>query len=118
MTFFNWIVNYWSVLVGVIVILYIAGFAIVKFAGLPTKEQVARIKEWLKYAVTCAEQDLGSGTGQLKLRTVYDMFLSKFPITGKFVTFEMFSGWVDDALIWMKEQLEQNVRIAEIVKGE
>lgn len=118
MAFFNWITEYWSVLVGVAVILYIAGFAIVKFAGLPTKEQVARIKEWLKYAVTCAEQDLGSGTGQLKLRTVYDMFLTKFPVTGKFVSFEMFSAWVDDALVWMRQQLEQNVKIAQIVSNE
>ena len=109
--------NYWYVIVGIIAVLIVAGFAVYKFAGLPTKSQVAKIKEWLLFAVTKAEQELGEKTGQLKLRTVYDLFVSKFPTTAKLVSFETFSRWVDEALVEMKKMLENNKQIENIVKG-
>ena len=59
------LMNYWYVIVGVIAVLIMIGIAIYKFAGLPTKSQVAKIKEWLLYAVTKAETELGEKTGQL-----------------------------------------------------
>ena len=113
----EFVINYWYVIVGIIAVLIIAGFAVYKFAGLPTKSQVAKIKEWLLFAVTKAEQELGEKTGQLKLRTVYDLFVSKFPTTAKLVSFETFSVWVDEALVEMKKMLENNKQIETIVKG-
>ena len=113
----EFVMNYWYVIVGIIAVLIVAGFAVYKFAGLPTKSQVAKIKEWLLFAVTKAEQELGEKTGQLKLRTVYDLFVSKFPTTAKLVSFETFSRWVDEALIEMKKMLENNKQIETIVKG-
>lgn len=74
-----------------------------------------KVKEWLKYAVTMAEKELGSGTGQLKLREVYDWFLEMFPVFGKIVPFSIFSKWVDLALDWMREQLENNNNISKYV---
>ena len=111
------VMNYWYVIVGIIAVLIVAGFAVYKFAGLPTKSQVAKIKEWLLFAVTKAEQELGEKAGQLKLRTVYDLFVSKFPTTAKLVSFETFSVWVDEALVEMKKMLENNKQIETIVKG-
>lgn len=64
-----------------------------------------------------AEKELSSGTGQLKLRMVYNMFIEKFPNASKMVAFEVFSGWVDDALVWMKEQLSTNENVKNIVEG-
>ena len=113
----EFVMNYWYVIVGIIAVLIVAGFAVYKFAGLPTKSQVAKIKEWLLFAVTKAEQELGEKTGQLKLRTVYDLFVSKFPTTAKLVSFETFSVWVDEALVEMKKMLENNKQIEIIVKG-
>ena len=113
----EFVMNYWYVIVGIIAVLIVAGFAVYKFAGLPTKSQVAKIKEWLLFAVTKAEQELGEKTGQLKLRTVYDLFVSKFPTTAKLVSFETFSVWVDEALVEMKKMLENNKQIETIVKG-
>lgn len=112
------LINYWYVILGIIAVLIVAGFAIYKFAGLPTKSQIRKIKEWLLYAVTKAESELGAKTGQLKLRTVYDMFITKFPVTAQLVSFETFSKWVDCALDEMKEMLENNANIEAIVKGE
>ena len=113
----EFVMNYWYVIVGIIVVLIVAGFAVYKFAGLPTKSQVAKIKEWLLFAVTKAEQELGEKTGQLKRHTVYDLFVSKFPTTAKLVSFETFSRWVDEALVEMKKMLENNKQIETIVKG-
>ena len=113
----EFVMNYWYVIVGIIAVLIVAGFAVYKFTGLPTKSQVAKIKEWLLFAVTKAEQELGEKTGQLKLRTVYDLFVSKFPTTAKLVSFETFSVWVDEALVEMKKMLENNKQIETIVKG-
>ena len=112
------LMNYWYVIVGIIAVLVMIGIAVYKFAGLPTKSQIKKIKEWLLYAVTKAETELGEKTGQLKLHTVYDLFISKFPVAAKLVSFETFSSWVDEALDEMKKMLENNKKIEELVKGQ
>lgn len=112
----NFILDNWYVIIGVICLFATCSIVIYKFAGLPTKEQIEKIKKWLLYAVTKAEKELGERTGQLKLHTVYDLFISKFPITAKLITFEKFSMWVDDALDDMREMLNNNKNIEKIVK--
>lgn len=114
----NWLIENWYLLVGGVALIVVAGFAVYRFVGLPTKAQVSKIKEWLKYAVTMAEKELGGKTGQLKLRMVYDMFVSKFPSVAKLISFDTFASWVDDALEWMNKQLEANKAIETVVKGE
>ena len=71
-------------------------------------KQPKKVREWLLYAVTLAEKDLGGGTGKIKLRKVYDMFVDKYPIISFFVSFETFSKWVDVALDTMNEMLKDN----------
>ena len=114
----NWLIENWYLLVGGVALIVVAGFAVYRFVGLPTKALVAKIKEWLKYAVTMAEKEFGGKTGQLKLRMVYDMFVSKFPSVAKLISFDTFASWVDDALEWMNKQLEANKAIETVVKGE
>ena len=96
------------------VLVYILAILIVVFI-LAYAIMTNKIKEWLKFAVMLAEKELGSGTGQLKLREVYDWFLSMFPVFGKFVPFSIFSKWVDLALEWMREQLEKNQNISKFI---
>lgn len=111
----EWIIDNWFVLIGVAALLIAAGWASVKFLGLPTKEQLKKIKEWMLYAVAEAEQQLGSGTGELKLRYVYDMFINQFPIAAKFITFDAFKILVDEALDKLKELLQENPAVAELL---
>ena len=113
----EWIIENWALVLGIAAIVIAAGFYIFKFSGLPTADQVAKVKEWLLFAVMMAEAELGSGTGQLKLRMVYDMFVARFPLIAKVVSFEMFAAWVDEALDRMKELLSTNKAIAEVVLG-
>jgi hypothetical protein len=88
---------------------------------LPTEKQIKQIKEWLLYAVALAERELGEKTGILKLRFVYDMFLTQFTFLGKVVSFELFSQLVDEVLETFRHLLESNSSIANFVvkeKGE
>ena len=114
----EWLMDNWFVVVGILALIVCEGFAIYHFFGLPTEKQITSIKEWLKYAVTLSEKELGGKTGQLKLRMVYDLFVSKFPTVAKVITFDTFSGWVDDALVWLNSQLSSNKAIETVVKGE
>jgi len=111
----NWSIENWYVVVGIIAILVVAGFAIYKFTGLPTKEQIIKIKAWLLQAVVSAEKDLGSGTGRIKLSVVYNAFITKFPITAKIISFETFSNLVDGALDELKELLKTNDKVKELI---
>ena len=69
-------------------------------------------KNWLVYAVAEAEKVLGSKTGQLKLRLVYDMAVARFPIMAKMLPFNLFGKLVDAALDVMKDMIEKNENIA------
>ena len=106
-----------GVILGIIILLAIVGLGVYKFIKLDKETKIANIKQWLKLAVVEAEKALGSGTGQLKLRYVYDLAVKQFPWIVTLVTFEIFSGWVDEALDWMRDQLKQNSAIDEYTKS-
>ncbi len=67
-----------------------------------------RIKQWLVWACAQAELALGSGTGMLKLREVYDMFITQYPVFSKLIPFSLFQKWTEEALLVFKEWLESN----------
>jgi hypothetical protein len=113
----DWLISNCYIVVVIIALLVAAGFAIYKFAGLPTKEQLKKIKNWLLQAVVLAEKDLGSGTGKIKLSVVYNAFISKFPFTAKIISFESFSKLVDSALDEMKELLDANDKVKTFIEN-
>ncbi len=115
--FWNFIADTWYIFVGFIAVGFMAGVLVYRFVKLPTSEQLQKVREWLLWAVTQAEKDLGSGTGQLKLRSVYDAFLARFGWLAKIIPFSVFSALVDDALEEMREMLAQNKAVAEYVEG-
>ena len=75
-------------------------------------------KNWLVWAVSEAEKVLGSGTGQLKLRLMYDMAVARFPIVAKLIPFKLFSNMVDAALKIMNEMIKNNASIAEAITNQ
>ena len=111
----DFLIQNWYLIVAVIAVLAAIGFSIYKFAGLPTAEQKEKIMAWLLYAVTKAEAEFGSGTGQAKLHYVYNMFIDKFPVAAKCIAFEAFSTMVDQALEEMRKMLQDNKKIATLV---
>ena len=84
------------------------GVMLYNFMKLTKSQQESKVKEWLLFAVVQAEKQLGGGTGKIKLRLVYDMFVTKF---------EQFSLLVDEALEEMKNITKDNVSISNYIKG-
>lgn len=113
----DFVINYWYIIVAVIVLVAVAAIIIYRFYKLPTEAQLSKVREWLLWAVTEAEKELGSGTGKLKLRQVYDLFLMRFPWLVKIVSFEIFSELVDEALVEMRELMKQNSAVKSLVNG-
>lgn len=113
----TYLIENWFIVVGLLAVGSVGAVAIYGFYGLPSAKQIETIKEWLLYACIEAETALGGGTGQLKLRYVYDLFITRFPSVAKVVPFAMFSLWVDAALEEMRMMLTQNKAIREVVKA-
>lgn len=114
----DWFVENWTTIGTIIFSIIALIFIVIAFFKMPVAMQRDKIKEWLLWAVTECERQMGSGTGVLKLREVYDWFLSTFKWVSRFVSFETFSMWVDEALVKMREIIEQNNAIAEYVNGD
>lgn len=107
----------WYLVVALMAVAGMVGVCIGRFLKMPTAAQREKVKEWLLWAVTQAEAELGSGTGKLKLRQTYDLFIQRFPALAMAVSFDTFSLWVDEALEEMRKMLKENKAVKEIVKG-
>ena len=106
--------NWWLVIVAIALIIVIV-YAVMVFVTMPNNAQLTSVKEWLLYAVAQAEKELGSGTGQLKLRYVYDMFILRFSAVAKVISFEAFSKLVDEALYIFRNMLKDNKAVSDYV---
>lgn len=113
----EWIIDNWFLLVVAISISWTAISLGIWMCKLPTETKIDAVKETLKFLVVEAEKEMGGGTGQLKLRRVWIMACETFDWLPKIVDFNTFSIWVDEALEWMKIQLDQNKAIETLVKG-
>ena len=99
------------IIIGAVVLISIIAIVLVCVGKVKT------VKQWLKYAVAEAEQYFGSKTGKLKLQYVYNCFAERFKVVSSFVTFGVFSKWVDTALETLNGWLETNDNIAAIIEN-
>ena len=114
----EFLIENWPLLIAAVAVIAVAATYLINFFKMPGNAQLQKVKEWLLFAVTQAEKELGGGTGQIKLRYVYDMFVMKFPTLVKFISFETFSFMVDEALDKMRHLLETNQKVEAYVEGE
>lgn len=115
MSFINFLIENWQLIIIAIAVVAVAIYVVYAFVKMPRSAQISRLQEWLLYAVAEAEKSLGSGTGQLKLRYVYDMFVGRFPALARIISFEAFSLLVDKALDKFNELLSSNKKVDEYV---
>lgn len=94
-----------------LIITGVLGFLGCWFFKLEKQKQIEILKEWLLLAVIRAEKELGGGTGQVKLRYVYDLFIDKFGFLARVLSFEQFSMYVDEALELMKHIIASNQNV-------
>lgn len=113
----EFIVQNWWLAILIIAVICVAGYFLYTFIKMPKSSQLKQLKEWLLYAVAKAEKELGGGTGQLKLRYVYDMFIVRFDLLADVISFEAFSALVDEVLEEFRGMLETNTSVAKYVEG-
>ena len=87
------------------------------FFKLEKEKQIKILQEWLLLVVVQAEKALGSGTGQIKLRYVYDLFLQRFKLLPRFITFEQFGLFVDEALSTMRVMIQNNKSVDDYINN-
>lgn len=115
----EFIQEYWYIVLAFAACISIISIKVWDWCKQPDNEQIEQVKQWLIFAVAQAEKELGSGTGQMKLRYVYNLFVSKFPAVALVISFDAFSGLVDEALEELKKLMEDNKDIEKIIiKGD
>ncbi len=100
------------------ILIYLAALVVIAVVMLIAAVKVfgeQKVRNWLVWAVGKAEQEFGSGTGQLKLRSVYNQFIARFPKLSTFITFKRFAVLVDEALNILSDMLK-NGKIANIIE--
>lgn len=110
-------IDYASVIISITCLLASMTIIAVNFFLEPRDKKIANLKEFLLWAVIAAEKEMGSGTGQLKLRYCYNLCVERFEWLPKLITFDQFSKYVDEALEWARKQLNTNTNIKEYVEG-
>jgi hypothetical protein len=115
MSLINFLIEHWAVIVAVIVFVVSGVVSVRKFLLQPSEKQIEQIMQWLLDAVTAAEKALGSGTGKLKLSRVYGWFVGAFPWLARIIPIEMFNDLVDESLDSMREMIQTNPDVAEVV---
>ncbi len=103
------------IICGIAILIGVIGLGLCWFLKLSKERQKEIILEWLLLAVIKAEKELGDGTGQLKLRFVYDLFIDKFRFISMIMSFSQFSNLVDQALDTMREMIDSNKQIKDYV---
>jgi hypothetical protein len=106
------------IVMGVIGLVGIAIAALYYFMTLSKDKQIQMVKNWLLLAVVEAEKALGSGTGQLKLRYVYDLFITRFKYLSLVISFSQFSMLVDEALEIMRNMIANNKQVEQYINKE
>ena len=111
----NFLIQNWAAILMALILMVLVAEVVVTivegakdFFRKPKQEQITEVKEWLLYACTEAERALGSGTGEIKLRYVYDMFLSRFPLVANMFTFSQFETLVNLALDELEDLAKAN----------
>lgn len=111
----DFIINYWPMLIVAIAIIAMAIVTVIDFINKSPKERIETIKQWAVYACAMAEAHLGSGTGQMKMRETYDMFLQRFPSLATVITYEKYKEIAEKALLEFKQMLSTNPNIQEMI---
>lgn len=113
----EFVMNNWQYIFAALVLVTVGIVMAVRFFRQPSGEQIEKLKQWLLWAVIHAEQKFGDHMGQVQLRYVYDLFVSRFPWLAKIISFDKFCDLVDEALAKMKKLLQENATAAEFVAG-
>lgn len=123
----QWLMDNWTLLASLIAAVALAGIKVKNYLAMTAEEQekakkeardrlVRAVSDWLLNAVIEAERDLGSGTGKLKIRAVYERALKVFgPELAQIITLEQLDELAQKPLEEMRKLLESNCNVSRYV---
>ena len=97
MSFINWLITYWPMIVIAIVLIVWGIYEFKLFYKLPNSEKVKRIKACLLNWVTIAAQKYDEGEMDLAIAEVYNMFCTKFPVLKSIIPLDTVKMWIKEA---------------------
>ncbi len=106
-------IQYWDAILIMVFAIVALGVAVYKFIIMPNGKRKEQIRMWLLEAVLVAEKSWDSGTGKIKISSVYDKFIQRFGIVAILMPKKVFEQLVDEALDDMKELLKENPNLTE-----
>lgn len=103
------LLEYWDLILLLVLLLIFGILRLIKLLKTPTQKRQELLLMWLVQAVSLAEKQFGEKTGSLKISFVYDLFIRKYGVLGKFVSRELFETLVDRAIRIMEETLNEEM---------
>ncbi len=95
------------------------GYKVYEFIKLPKDKQSEQIEEWLFWALFESELAFGGGgTGELKMRYVYDLFILAFPKIAESMPFAEFKSIAEDILPEAKAYWQDTDKLRNMLKEE
>lgn len=116
----KFIIENWYIIIAALAVCAFGGSFVANFLQKSTEEKLESVKQWAIYACAIAQAHLGSGTGQLKMRQTYDMFIIRFPDLAKVISYETYKMTAQLALTELKKMLATNPNVKDLIidKGE
>lgn len=111
-------ISQWVSLILAIAVIAVAAFLLISIKRKPSSVDLTKIQQWLVWAVLEAEKTFGGKMGEIKLRYVYDLFVSKFPSFAKDIDFDSFRKMVDIALQKLNQLLSVNEKLQKYITGD
>lgn len=125
----QWLMDNWTLLASILAAAILASIKVKKYLQAEKEEQermkqeardklIRAVSDWLLRAVTEAEKDLGSGTGKLKIREVYEKAVGLFgPEFTEIISLERLDEMAQKPLEEMRELLDKNYKLRAYVEG-
>lgn len=108
--------DYAKLVAVILLALLMLSLYIYNFMQKSKEEKIETVIYWLRRTVYEAEESLGSGTGELKLATVYNKTISQFPWLAELYPYEKFDEeLVKPALVWLNKQMSSNQNVKNLL---
>lgn len=125
----QWLINNWTLLASIFAAVALAGIKVRNYLKLSAEEQkgakqkaadrlIKAVSDWLLGALAEAEEDLGGGTGKIKIRAVYGKAIEIFgPELAQILTLEQLDAMAQAPLTELRDILKQKASEAEAKEG-
>ncbi len=108
MNILNWLIENWFVIVVFVCVLFVLLVHIIKLFIMEPEKRLSFIKDTIFSLVLMAEKELGSKTGEMKLKLVITTFYKKYPFIRLILSENKLIDVIEESVVEMKNILKKN----------